>query len=72
MVGGIERQKEGSDLSLSPLDEGSWRGARRGGGSGAGAGECVMEGKGGQRKREDSNPAEAADLRAGTEPMSRC
>lgn len=43
-----------------------------GGGSRAGVGECVMEGKKGQRKREDRDPAETADLHRGTEPMSGC
>lgn len=43
-----------------------------GGGSGGGVGEYAMRGEKGQRKREDSNPAETANLHRGTEPMSRC
>lgn len=66
---GAGGRTEGSDLSFSPHDEGR---ACSGGGSRAGVWECMMEGEKGQRKREDSNPAETADLHQGTEPMSRC
>lgn len=52
---GLERQREGSDFNL---------GGRRAGVQGV----CD---EGGQRKREDSDTAEAADLHRGMEPMSR-